>query len=135
MLGTVDHPHHVARTIPSTSPTAQPVRQCRVAEIAVLVGPGAAGELCTSGVIMVMSFPLTHRQYTPRGYRRAKGTSAHAGKTYASSRRRSRQRRVVMRLRPEVSPMMWWHDGSWGAGQWVAMTIGMVLFWGLLALV
>lgn len=29
--------------------------------------------------------------------------------------------------------MMWWHDGGWGAGQWLAMSLMMVLFWGLLA--
>jgi hypothetical protein len=35
MLGPFDQLHHVARTIPSTSPMAHPVRQCRVAETAV----------------------------------------------------------------------------------------------------
>lgn len=30
--------------------------------------------------------------------------------------------------------MMWWNDAGWGAGQWIAMTAGMVLFWTLLAL-
>lgn len=29
--------------------------------------------------------------------------------------------------------MMWWDDGGWGAGQWVAMSLTMLLFWGLLA--
>ena len=30
---------------------------------------------------------------------------------------------------------MWWTgDASWGAGQWIAMTVGMMLFWGLIAL-
>ena len=34
-LGIVDQPHQVASTMPSTSPMAQPVRQCRVALTAV----------------------------------------------------------------------------------------------------
>ena len=29
--------------------------------------------------------------------------------------------------------MMWWNDGGWGAGHWVAMSLTMVLFWSLLA--
>lgn len=29
--------------------------------------------------------------------------------------------------------MMWWGDGGWGAGRWVAMSVMMLLFWGLLA--
>ena len=29
--------------------------------------------------------------------------------------------------------MMWWNDGWWGAGQWVAMSLTMILFWGSLA--
>lgn len=28
--------------------------------------------------------------------------------------------------------MMWWNDGSWGAGDWLAMSFMMVVFWGLL---
>lgn len=28
--------------------------------------------------------------------------------------------------------MMWWDDGGWGVGQWLAMTLMMVAFWGLL---
>ncbi len=35
MLGPFAQPHQVASTMPSTSPIAQPVRQCRVAETAV----------------------------------------------------------------------------------------------------
>ena len=35
MLATSPQPHQVASTMPSTSPIAQPVRQCRVALIAV----------------------------------------------------------------------------------------------------
>ena len=35
MLGSVDQPHQVASTMPSTSPIAQPVRQCRVALTAI----------------------------------------------------------------------------------------------------
>jgi hypothetical protein len=34
MLAASPHPHHVASTMPKTSPIAQPVRQCSVAEIA-----------------------------------------------------------------------------------------------------
>lgn len=26
---------------------------------------------------------------------------------------------------------MWWHYGDWGSGAWLAMTLGMVAFWGL----
>lgn len=29
---------------------------------------------------------------------------------------------------------MWWDNGQWGAGQWIGMTLGMLLFWGLLGL-
>ena len=29
--------------------------------------------------------------------------------------------------------MMWSDGGGWGAGQWLAMSLTMVLFWGLLA--
>ena len=29
--------------------------------------------------------------------------------------------------------MMWWSDGGWGAGAWVAMSLMMLVFWGLLA--
>lgn len=28
--------------------------------------------------------------------------------------------------------MMWWNHGGWGAGDWLAMSLMMVLFWGLL---
>jgi putative membrane protein len=28
--------------------------------------------------------------------------------------------------------MMWWNHGGWGAGDWLAMSFMMVLFWGLL---
>ena len=35
MLAALPQPHQVASTMPSTSPIAQPVRQCRVAVIAV----------------------------------------------------------------------------------------------------
>jgi putative membrane protein len=32
--------------------------------------------------------------------------------------------------------MMWWDHGGWGAGDWVAMSLMMVVFWGgLVALV
>jgi putative membrane protein len=26
--------------------------------------------------------------------------------------------------------MMWWDDGGWGAGQWLLMTMTMLIFWG-----
>ena len=26
---------------------------------------------------------------------------------------------------------MWWYEGDWGWGAWLAMTAGMVAFWGL----
>ena len=26
--------------------------------------------------------------------------------------------------------MIWWHHGGWGAGQWLAMSLMMVVFWG-----
>jgi putative membrane protein len=26
---------------------------------------------------------------------------------------------------------MWWYDGAWGWGAWLAMTAGMLAFWGL----
>lgn len=29
---------------------------------------------------------------------------------------------------------MWWDDGHWGVGQWIGMTLGMLLFWGLVVL-
>jgi putative membrane protein len=28
--------------------------------------------------------------------------------------------------------MMWWNHGGWGAGDWLAMSFMMVVFWGLL---
>lgn len=28
--------------------------------------------------------------------------------------------------------MMWWDEGGWGVGDWLAMSTMMVLFWGLL---
>jgi len=28
--------------------------------------------------------------------------------------------------------MMWWDHGGWGAGEWVAMSLMMVVFWGAL---
>jgi putative membrane protein len=28
--------------------------------------------------------------------------------------------------------MMWWGHGAWGAGDWLAMSLTMVVFWGLL---
>ena len=43
MLGRSDQPHQVASTIPSTSPMAQPVRQCSVAETASRVSSRPAG--------------------------------------------------------------------------------------------
>ena len=42
MLGPLPQPHQVASTIPSTSPIAQPVRQCKVAETAERVSSRAA---------------------------------------------------------------------------------------------
>jgi putative membrane protein len=27
--------------------------------------------------------------------------------------------------------MMWWNHGGWGAGDWLAMSFMMVVFWGL----
>ena len=29
--------------------------------------------------------------------------------------------------------MMWWNHGAWGAGDWVAMSFMMIVFWGVLA--
>ncbi|MDX6245266.1 MAG: putative rane protein [Frankiales bacterium] len=29
--------------------------------------------------------------------------------------------------------MMWWNHGGWAAGDWLAMSLTMVLIWGLLA--
>jgi putative membrane protein len=26
--------------------------------------------------------------------------------------------------------MMWWNHGSWGAGEWLAMSVMMLIFWG-----
>src|SRR4051812_8590144 len=40
MLAALPQPHHVASTMPSTSPMAHPVRQCDVADTACLVRPG-----------------------------------------------------------------------------------------------
>ncbi len=28
---------------------------------------------------------------------------------------------------------MWWNNGAWGAGDWIAMSFMMLVFWGLLA--
>jgi putative membrane protein len=28
--------------------------------------------------------------------------------------------------------MMWWNHGGWGAGDWLAMSFTMLVFWGLL---
>lgn len=28
--------------------------------------------------------------------------------------------------------MMWWNHGAWGAGDWFAMSLMMIVFWGLL---
>jgi putative membrane protein len=30
--------------------------------------------------------------------------------------------------------MLWWNHGGWGAGDWLAMSFMMILFWGLLVL-
>lgn len=36
----------------------------------------------------------------------------------------------------EMSPMMWWGNGGWGVGGWIAMSLMMLLFLGgLIALV
>ena len=28
--------------------------------------------------------------------------------------------------------MMWWDEGGWGSGQWLLMTLMMLIFWGAL---
>jgi hypothetical protein len=43
-LGQLPHFHHVARTIPRTSPIAQPVRQCSVADTAIRHEAAADGD-------------------------------------------------------------------------------------------
>ena len=66
MLGRSDQPHHVASTIPSTSPIAHPVRQCSVAETADRVSSRPAGAAwCTC--VMTCNIPPRGIEPKPGG--------------------------------------------------------------------